>query len=543
MKQTNTLTINRCNYISYNRTYKSLDQRIDPLHGTEAMRGPILTAVGLLLMACVAQGYFPEAHEQFEEKKISRPLTRQLPHHSAKSKYRVEKKPSEFDSNFKGQPNPKSVPKGTADRIKDPLPERPWHRQSPYKKNQPKNPQHLREKDTPLPTGSEPWNKESPKRNKFQNLVSSLIGKKGSPEIKPRQHKLEPETKEEPVNNKKRPVKQKQKRPVEAPIAKYRDPFDEYRDKKGVLVSIPLDILKHFFGGPHFHEQREPEEKNDEPRPHDKDERPPKTINSPRSITFDHSTDIDTEGRVNANFEDKGVKFAAGSYQDEVYSQWYVVTRNGYEFDGDPKELHTIFELANKQNLPSTSDVIPDSLLNAMNTMGAIQYKQSTVSPDSRERVSNTDQYPFSVVGHLDVGCTGTLIGPNHVLTAGHCVYEYDKEMWFNQLDFHRGKDCDPDEGDRYPWKLAITVKGWKDYGYPSYDYAIVVVSNPSAQWMTFGWSNSLHMADVQVVGYPSDKEEKCMWETSCNIGQEWNDLLGYKCDTSRGMSGGPVYR
>ena len=38
--------------------------------------------------------------------------------------------------------------------------------------------------------------------------------------------------------------------------------------------------------------------------------------------------------------------------------------------------------------------------------------------------------YPYSVVGQIEMDhayiCSGSLIGPNKVLTAGHCVYERD---------------------------------------------------------------------------------------------------------------------
>ncbi len=413
-------------------------------------------------------------------------------------------------------------------------------KRNPLRKDSKHSAKDLRKPERSQHTHSRP--SEAPKNNKFKNLLSKLTDKKTPPpqlpkqrpQIMPKRERAKAPTPKHSDDTRRQPHKKER---AKIPTPKHSDDaFDEYQDRNNVLISVPLEILKQL-GHRYSYEPTEKTERRHKP------ERPPKTINPPRKVTFDHGRDVDTEGRVNANFEDKGVKFAAGSYQDKVYSQWYVVTNDGLEYDGDTDELNTIFELANKQNLPSTSDVIPDSMLNALNTMGTIQHEQSSVPPDSRKLISKTDQYPYSVIGRLDAGCTGTLIGPNHVLTAGHCVYEFEKKMWFKNLDFHRGKSCDPNTGELYSWKLAITVKGWKDFGYPSYDYAIIVVSKTSPQWMTFGWSNSLHKANTQVVGYPSDKEDRCMWESSCTIGQEWNDLLGYKCDTVSGMSGGPVYR
>lgn len=354
----------------------------------------------------------------------------------------------------------------------------------------------------------------SPKQNKFRTLLYKLMSKT------------------EPFPTKaKHDQKQYNSKPVtKSPSEKNNN--DEFQDQNNVFISVPLELFNRFVNPKKIYKPK------NETKP--KIERPPKTMNEPRKINFDHSTNMDTEGRLDTNFQDKGVKFAAGSYQDKVYSQWYVVTKDGLEYDGDTHELDTIFDLANKQSLPSSSDVIPG---NVLYTMGSMQQAAESEQPDSRVLVSNTKQFPYSVIGRLDVGCTGTLIGPNHVLTAGHCVYTFEKKLWFKNLNFRKGKACNPNNGEAYHWKLAITVKGWKDYGYPSYDYAIIVVTKTTPQWMTFGWSNSLHKANTEVVGYPNDKEDVCMWKNNCTISQEWNDLLGYKCDTASGMSGGPVYR
>jgi glutamyl endopeptidase len=43
---------------------------------------------------------------------------------------------------------------------------------------------------------------------------------------------------------------------------------------------------------------------------------------------------------------------------------------------------------------------------------------ESVIGEDTRVQVTNTTAYPYRTVGRIDIGCTGTLIGTRHVLTA-----------------------------------------------------------------------------------------------------------------------------
>ena len=112
--------------------------------------------------------------------------------------------------------------------------------------------------------------------------------------------------------------------------------------------------------------------------------------------------------------------------------------------------------------------------------------------------------FPWSAVAYISNGCTGTFVGPRHVLTTGHCVYNYTTGSWYKNLDVWRAKDCNPDCGHFHKWKMAITVNGWARNGLSGYDYAMIVVDQPSPVSLSLGWWNPIPLGHViNIAGYP----------------------------------------
>jgi TPR repeat protein/V8-like Glu-specific endopeptidase len=173
---------------------------------------------------------------------------------------------------------------------------------------------------------------------------------------------------------------------------------------------------------------------------------------------------------------------------------------------------------------------------------------------DGRTRISKTVEWPYLFHGQLDIefsgepyGGSGTLIGPQHILTAAHNVYSTEHREWAQRVVVRLGLNDAVAPYGAIKATRYYTFKRWINQGDPAYDLALVVLERPIGQ-MT-GWCGLLAAADqvlldrkVNITGYPGDKGFNQMWTMRHTLKEIFAENFLYEIDTYGGQSGSGIW-
>ena len=175
--------------------------------------------------------------------------------------------------------------------------------------------------------------------------------------------------------------------------------------------------------------------------------------------------------------------------------------------------------------------------------------------PDSRQRVQQTAQAPWSAIGLVSatmpsgavLEATGFVIDSRHVVTVAHAVFDTEEGGDARSVAFECARNAAQTPFGR------VAVRRWhKPVEYPTggrpYDYCVLELgtalpSEVGRYRLVAATDQQLTGPEFQIAGYPDDKApENSMWSDDGRLlGPPDTRILRYRISTAAGQSGAAV--
>jgi glutamyl endopeptidase len=215
------------------------------------------------------------------------------------------------------------------------------------------------------------------------------------------------------------------------------------------------------------------------------------------------------------------------------------------------------FDVGTRQeyNLPKSPEQEKVPVPPSSGTLGSRLDSKIVIGPDDRRLITPTVSYPWRAITKLFMTfpngkkfiCSGVLISPKYVLSAGHCVFDATQGGWATSVELIPGLDgAYKPYGSVYASYLR-SYSGWTVDGNGDFDISLITLASPIGN--TVGWFGYTHYADpknywANIAGYPGDRDDGLkMYYQAGYIFDFTANYVSYTIDTAGGQSGSGVYR